>query len=55
MKRMMHPLHGWHVPMPSEREEMLKNGWIDEDPPVEEKAPEPEQPKRRGRPPKAKE
>lgn len=28
--RMKHPQHGYHVPMPGERESMLKNGWVDE-------------------------
>lgn len=28
--RMKHPVHGFHVPMPGERESMLKNGWVDE-------------------------
>jgi hypothetical protein len=27
---MKHPVHGFHVPMPGERESMLKNGWVDE-------------------------
>lgn len=27
MKRMKHPEHGWHVPMPGEVDSMLKNGW----------------------------
>lgn len=30
--RMKHPVHGFHVPMPGERESMLKNGWVDEVP-----------------------
>ena len=31
MKRMMHPQHGFHHPMNSlDRENMLKNGWVDE-------------------------
>lgn len=28
--RMKHPVHGFHVPMPGERESMLKNGWVDD-------------------------
>jgi hypothetical protein len=59
MKRMMHPQHGLHHPLHSgDREDMLKNGWVDE--PDEEPAPPvaktpDEAPKRKpGRPPKAK-
>jgi hypothetical protein len=37
--RMKHPQHGFHVPIPGEREDMLKNGWVDEDEPAKAEPP----------------
>lgn len=32
MKRMKHPIHGFHCPQGSEESEMRKNGWVDDVP-----------------------
>ena len=36
--RLKHPIHGFHNPMPGERESMLANGWTEDAPAAPAKA-----------------
>jgi hypothetical protein len=56
MKRMMHPAHGWHhAYTPQEEGRLRALGWTDDDGLALAAKLEPTvEPKRRGRPPKAK-